>query len=95
MERGSIYRLYKRAHPKNLQIILDLSRVLDENLLVLFHPEVKPLPNPLQAELDKYKGYEAGNKERERIHELTLEENRSLRSKLEMATDLLKGKMGR
>src|SRR4051812_36045699 len=52
----TVNRWYTRAYLSFPQV-LRLSELLQVNLLLEYHPNVKPLPNPLQADLDKNKGY--------------------------------------
>src|SRR5260221_385907 len=41
----------------SVDIMMQLSELLDQDLLLEYRSNVKPLPNPLQEELDKKNGY--------------------------------------
>ncbi len=73
-------------------MLFTISEALEENLLLMFQPNVKPLPNPLQAELDKLK---AENEQlKAQLKELApiTDENKVLKGQLEVLKEVMKGK---
>jgi hypothetical protein len=72
----NVHREYKRVS-MSMKQLLKWSEILDQNFLLLYHPNVKPLPNPLQSELDKQKGYVQDRDELE--NEVGILKNRILR----------------
>ena len=51
IEHRSSYRLFYRKEV-SLPLLLKLSEIVQKNLLLHYHPNVPPLPNPLQAQID-------------------------------------------
>lgn len=75
--------------------LLQLSVIFGENLLLLYHPDVKPLPNPLQAEVDKQTGYVKHLEDIEIKYAKLREENKSLRDQVEVLKELIERMKGR
>ena len=75
--------------------MLQLSEFFGENLLLRYHPNVKPLPNPLQEELDKVKGYVKHLEGVELKYEKVLMENKSLRDQIDLLKEMLLEKNSR
>ncbi len=78
-----------------IQRMLKLSEVLGENLLLHYHPNVKPLPNPLQQELDKQISYVKNFDGMEERLNRTLTENIKLRAERDLLKEMLLEKNGR
>lgn len=75
--------------------MMELSKLFKKDLMALYRPDVKPEPNPLQAELDKQKGYVKSLEGTETKNEKLRTENKSLRDQIELLKELiekLKGK---
>ncbi len=51
-----VYRIYKMKHV-DMPMLFQCSEMLQENLLLEYRPNVKPLPNPLQEENDRLHSY--------------------------------------
>ena len=51
-----VYRIYKMKYV-DMPMLFKCSEMLQENLLLEYHPNVKPLPNPLQEVVDRLSSY--------------------------------------
>ncbi len=56
MNVRSIPRYFRKKTP-TLDDLFQCSEMLQEDLLLEYHPNVKPLPNPLQEENDRLRSY--------------------------------------
>jgi len=87
----NIYRLFK-AKTLSMKQFFAVSEALEENLLLLFHPNVKPLPNPLQAELDQLKAENEILKAQLNEAKRILLDNTVLKGQLDVLKEVMKGK---
>ncbi|MES2621364.1 MAG: hypothetical protein V4615_10995 [Bacteroidota bacterium] len=87
----NIYRLFK-SRSQNMAMLLKASEALGENLLLHYHPNVPPLPNPLQAENKRLQKELEGLKQR--LNELTplVDEVKVLKGQLDILRDVMKGR---
>lgn len=93
-EYRSIYKIYKRRRLR-IPELFKWSEILGENLLLLIHPNIKPLPNPLQEEFDKLKALvkylEGVEVERDQLKTRCIK----LEAKIEVLEEQLKERSGR
>ena len=90
----SIYAIYKRKYLKMPEMIV-WSEVLNENLFLLYHPNVEPKPDPRDEEIEKLRGYIKNYEGIEERLDRALTENISLRAKNELLQALLLEKNGK
>ncbi len=64
--------------------LMKISELLQENLLLHYHPNVPPLPNPLLAELNAVKAQLKEQMELRTKMQQTAEENIRLKAQLEI-----------
>ena len=84
----NVYKIFQQTM-LSLPKLLRWSEILDENLLLLYSPNVKPLPNPLQAELDKQKAYVKDLEARLANYEKLLMENKSLKDQVKVLLEAI------
>jgi cell division protein FtsB len=92
MKQRSVYRIFNLKHPKILHL-LRLSEAIDENLLLQYHPNVKPIANPLEAENTQLKSEIAQLRQQLIDYHKTSEENKLLKSQLDVLKEMIKGKL--
>ncbi len=88
---GNINRLYK-ARTMTLRKLLKVSELLQENLLLRYHPNVPPVENPLKAENEALKKEVAELKEQLKRKEELERENTVLNAKVEVLEKVLSAK---
>ncbi len=91
MSDRNIYRLF-RAKTLSMKQFFAVSEALEENLLLHFDPNVKPLPNPLQAELDELKAENETLKAQLKELSPLASENIVLKGQLDVLKEVMKGK---
>lgn len=87
----NIYRIFK-SKTMSMKMLFTASEALEENLLLHFHPNVKPLPNPLQAELDQLKAENENLKAQLNELKPLADENKVLKGQLDILREVMKGK---
>ena len=90
-DHRNVYRLFK-AKTLSIKMMFTVSEALEENLLLMFQPNVKPLPNPLLAELDKLKAENEQLKAQLKDLAPLTDENKVLKGQLEVLKEVMKGK---
>jgi cell shape-determining protein MreC len=78
----------------SIKMLLNVSEALDENLLLQFHPNVAPLPNPLKEQNEQLKAENAALKESLAQFQLLAEENKALKAQLDILREVMKGAKG-
>jgi len=91
MSDRNIYRLF-RAKTLSMKQFFAVSEALEENLLLHFHPNVKPLPNPLEAVLDELKAENETLKAQLKELSPLASENIVLKGQLDVLKEVMKGK---
>jgi len=89
-----IYRFYE-SDITDINRLIELSDIFNRNLLLEYHPNVKPLPNPLQQELDDAKEKLSEMDVLERKNELLKKENLELKAQNDAYRDMLEKFAGR
>lgn len=94
INKRSIYGIYKRKY-LTIPEMNQWSEVLNENLFTLYHPNVKPLPDPRDAEIEKLKGYVKHLEDVENKNGILKNHNIKLEAKIELLMEQLDKKNGR
>ncbi len=89
--RSNVYRLFERKW-MSVQQLLRISEILGENLLLQYHPNVKPQPHPLQAENAQLKTENELLKQQAVQNQNLEEENKILKAKLEVLEKVMMAK---
>ena len=84
VDKGNVYRLFK-ARYMAIPMLFKMSEALGENLLFQYHPNLKPLPNPLELENAQLK------EQLLRLNDLS-EENKVLKAQLDVLREVMKGR---
>ena len=91
VDKGNIYRLFT-TRTMAMPMLFKMSEALDENLLLHYHPNVKPLPNPLQAENEQLKTENEKLKQSLLQLQAVADENKTLKAQLEVLREVMKAK---
>ncbi|MES2619784.1 MAG: helix-turn-helix domain-containing protein [Bacteroidota bacterium] len=91
VNKGNIYRLFT-TRTMALPMLFKMSEALDENLLLHYHPNVKPLPNPLQAECEQLKAENEQLKQSVLQLQTLTDENKILKAQLDVLREVMKAK---
>ena len=92
IEKNSVYKIFNLKHP-DILYLMRLSEALDENLLLEYHPNVKPKPNPLEAENLQLKTENTQLKAQVTALQNATEENKLLKAQLDVLKEMIKGKL--